>query len=106
MSYNLISFKVRMESETQWKEFLNKNNGLIMKWEEIRQQYPEKFVLLGDVVEEKVSDNQSKILEANVLEASGDGKEILMAYRKYKRMGMDVLYSLPTTPTEFIIETS
>ena len=74
-----------------------------MKWIEIKKRYPDKFILLGDLVEEKISENQSKIIEANVLEIRDSGKDIMQAYRQYKKQGMEVLYSLPTTPEEFII---
>jgi UDP-2,3-diacylglucosamine pyrophosphatase LpxH len=75
-----------------------------MKWSEIRKQYPDKFVLIGDIVETKISKTKSKILEGNILEISDDGKEIFNAYRKYKKKGTNVLFSLPTTPSEFIVE--
>ena len=74
-----------------------------MKWSEIKKQYPHKFILLGDIVEERISENQSKIIEAKVLEIRNNGKEIMQAYRQYKQKGVDVLYSLPTTPEEFIV---
>ena len=76
---------------------------LDMKWSEIKKQYPDKFILIGNIVEERISDNQSKVIEANVLETSDDGKEIMRAYRQYKQKGLDVLYSLPTTSEEFIV---
>ena len=75
-----------------------------MKWSEIRKQYPDKFILIGDLVEEKISETQSKIIEGNILKISDDGKEIRRAYQQYKQKGMNVLYSLPTTPEEFIVE--
>ncbi len=75
-----------------------------MKWSEIRKQYPDKFILIGDLVEEKISETQSKIIEGNILKISDDGKEIRQAYQQYKQKGMNVLYSLPTTPEEFIVE--
>lgn len=75
-----------------------------MKWSDIRQQYPGKFILLGDLVEEKISDTKSRIVAANILKVSDDDKEIREAYKEYKRKGMNVLYSLPSTPQEFIVE--
>ena len=74
-----------------------------MKWSEIKKQYPNKFLLIGDIVEERISDTQSKILEAKVLEIRDTGKDILQAYRQYKQQGIEVLYALPTTPEEFIV---
>ncbi|MCP4350547.1 MAG: hypothetical protein GY795_34195 [Desulfobacterales bacterium] len=46
-----------------------------MKWSEIKKQYPNKFILIGDIVEERISENQSEIIEAKVLEVSDNGKE-------------------------------
>lgn len=75
-----------------------------MKWSEIRKQYPNKFVLIGEIVEEKMSETQSKILEGTVLRISDNGKEIRRVYQQYKHKGREVLYSLPLTPEEFIVE--
>lgn len=75
-----------------------------MKWSEIRRQYPNKFILVGDIIEEKISETKSKILEGNVLKVTEDGREIRKVYQQYKKRGVNVLYSLPTTPEEFIIE--
>ncbi len=75
-----------------------------MQWPEIRKQNPNKFVLIGDIVEERISETKSRILEGKILRVSNDGKEIRKAYQEYKNKGMNVLYSLPNTPVEFIIE--
>jgi hypothetical protein len=75
-----------------------------MKWLDIRKQYPDKFILIGDIVEEKVSETQSKIVEGRILKVSDDGKEIRKAYQQYKKKGEEVLFSLPNTPEEFIVE--
>ncbi|MEW6621443.1 MAG: hypothetical protein AB1422_19275 [bacterium] len=75
-----------------------------MKWAEIRKQYPNKFVLIGEILEEKISETQSKILEGTVLKISDKGKEIRRVYQQYKHKGKEVLYSLPSTPEEFIVE--
>ncbi|MBM3236102.1 hypothetical protein FJZ31_07360 [Candidatus Poribacteria bacterium] len=75
-----------------------------MKWAEIRKQYPNKFILIGDILEEKISETQSKIIEGKVLKISDNGKEIRQAYQQCKQKGLNVLYSLPITPEEFIVE--
>lgn len=75
-----------------------------MKWSEIRKQYPDKFVLLSDIVEERISDTKFKIIEGSVLKTTDNGKEIRKAYQDYKKKGINVLYSLPSTPTDFIVE--
>lgn len=75
-----------------------------MKWLEIRKKYPDKFILIGDIVEEKISETQSKIVEGRILSVSDNGKEIREAYQQFKKKGKEVLFSLPTTPEEFIVE--
>ncbi len=75
-----------------------------MKWQEIRQKHPNKFILIGNVVEKKISTNKYKILEGTILKVSDNGKEIRKLYQEYKKKGSNVLFSLPTTPIDFIIE--
>jgi hypothetical protein len=75
-----------------------------MKWSKIKALYPNKFILLGNLVEEPISSNQFKILEGEILMVSEDAKEIRQAYQTYSRQGKEVLYSLPSTPSEFIVE--
>lgn len=75
-----------------------------MKWADIKKQYPNQFILIGDIIEEHISASQSKIIEANVLEIRDNGKDIMQAYRDYKQKGFEVLYALPTTPEEFIVK--
>jgi hypothetical protein len=75
-----------------------------MKWHEIKQQHPDKFILLGDVIEEKIYENKFRILGGRVLKVSDDGKEIIKFYREYKKQDSNVLFTLPTTPSDFIIE--
>lgn len=75
-----------------------------MKWSEMRKKYPDKFILIGDLVEKEISETQSKIIEGKILKVSDDGKEIREAYQQYKQKGIEVLYSLPTTSEEFIVE--
>ncbi len=75
-----------------------------MRWSEIRRLHPDKFILIGDIKEERISESQSKIVEGKILEISDSGKEIMQAYRNYKKKGLNVLYSLPATPEEFIVK--
>ncbi len=76
----------------------------MMKWPEIKKQHPDKFILIGDIVEEQISANQSKVIEAEILEVHDDGKKVMKAYSEYKQKGLNVLYTLPTTPEEFIVK--
>ena len=75
-----------------------------MKWSEIRKQYPDKFILIGDIIEEKISETHSRIIGGKVLKISDEGKEIRQAYQQLKKEDKNILYSLPTTPEEFIVE--
>jgi hypothetical protein len=43
-------------------------------------------------------------LEGRILRVSDNAKEIREAYQQYKNKGKEVLFSLPITPEEFIIE--
>ncbi|WP_069470400.1 hypothetical protein [Candidatus Marithrix sp. Canyon 246] len=75
-----------------------------MKWVDIKQRYPDQFILLGNLVEEHISLHRYKILGGEVLKVSNDAKEIRTEYQKYNSQGKDVLYSLPSTTEEFIVE--
>ena len=75
-----------------------------MRWTEIRRQYPDQFILLGDLVEEKISETQYKIVEGTILKVSDDAKEIRKAYQQNVQQGAQVIYALPSTPQNFIVE--
>jgi len=75
-----------------------------MKWSDIKTLHPDKFILLGNLVEEQVSSNKFKILEGEVLMVSENIEEIRQAYQTYSQQGKEVLYSIPSTPIEFIVE--
>jgi len=75
-----------------------------MKWSEIRKQYPNKFILIGDIIEDIISITQSKILGGTVLKVSDSAKEIRRAYLQEKKRGKEVLYTLPSTPEDFFVE--
>jgi len=75
-----------------------------MEWVKIKTLYPDKFILLGNIKEKPLYSNKFKILEGDILMVSEDAKEIRKAYQEYNRQGKEVLYSLPSTPEEFIVE--
>ena len=92
-----------------WIFFTSKFDGDIlsdhdMKWQEIRGKYPDKFILIGELVEEKLSDSHSRALAGRVLQVTDNAKDIQQAYRKCQQQGMEVLYALPSTPQDFIVE--
>ncbi len=47
-----------------------------MKWSGIRQKYPNKFILIGNIVEKEITETHSRIIAGDVLEVSTDGKTI------------------------------
>ena len=75
-----------------------------MKWNEIKQLHPDKFILIHVEKEEKISENEYRILSGDVIETSTDIKQIMKAYQEEKEKGKNVLYSLPSTPEDFIVE--
>lgn len=75
-----------------------------MKWIEIKNKYPNKFILLGDIIEEKISERKYRIIEGKVLKVSDNAKEIMEDYKYFKEKGLNVLYSLPNTPQDYIVE--
>ncbi|CAN2040653.1 conserved hypothetical protein [Candidatus Magnetomoraceae bacterium gMMP-15] len=75
-----------------------------MRWSKIKRQHPNKFILLGDIIEERITEREYRVLGGKVLKVSDNAKEIRTIYKAYKKQGMNVLYSLPSTPIEFIVE--
>ncbi len=75
-----------------------------MRWNEIKRRYPTDFILLDDIEEEKVDDNKYRVLGGTVVEISKDIKQIMRLYNELKQQGRNVLYTLPSTPDDFIIE--
>ena len=81
-----------------------KNQELTMKWQQMREQYPNQFILIGNVLEEQISDTMFRIIGGELIEVSKDPKKIQRLYQEHKNSGKNVLYALPTTPNEFIVE--
>jgi len=75
-----------------------------MKWSEIQKQYPDKFILLGDISEEKISETKSRVIEGKILKITDNAKEIRGDYQDCRKKGMNVVYSIPGTSDDFIIE--
>ena len=75
-----------------------------MQWADIKNKYPDKFILIGNIVEEKIDDSKYKILEGKILKVTDNPKEIMNSYQDYKDKGIEVLYSIPSTPENFIVE--
>lgn len=75
-----------------------------MQWIDIKNQYPNQFILIGNLIEEKISTSKTKIVAGDVLQVSNDPKVIRDHYQMSKNSGQNVLFTLPSTPTELIVE--
>lgn len=75
-----------------------------MQWQDIKTKYPNQFILLGNLVEKRLSESTTQIIAGDVLQVSDDPKVIREAYRHHKQAGQDVLFTIPSTPTELIVE--
>lgn len=75
-----------------------------MEWSEIRRRHPGKFVLLGDVEEQRMDAERFRVRGGTVLLATDDPQMLFKAYRERKGRGENVIYALPATPEEFIVE--
>ncbi len=58
--------------------------GQKMTWEEIRKQFPDKFVLLEHCDEQQVDATHSEIVSGEVVLVTSDGKQV---FDEYKRRG-------------------
>jgi hypothetical protein len=75
-----------------------------MKWIEIRHKFPGKFILLGNIEEKRIREDCFQVMGGDILLVTDDPQMVLKAYKKHKTKGEDVLYSLPSTPDEFMVE--
>jgi hypothetical protein len=48
--------------------------GNSMKWQKLREQYPEQFILMGDILEEQISETTFRIIGGELIEVSKDPK--------------------------------
>lgn len=58
--------------------------GQKLTWEEIRKQFPDKFVLLDHCDEHPIDATHSEITSGEVVLVTSDGKEV---FDEYKRRG-------------------
>lgn len=75
-----------------------------MKWADIRRKNPDRFILIKDIQEERGTEGSFRVLGGTVLVVTNSPKELFSAYREHKKRGENVLYCLPTTPEDFIVE--
>jgi aryl carrier-like protein len=75
-----------------------------MKWKEIKENHPNQFILLEDVEEEHISEGHYRILGGNIVKTGDDLMEIMKLYQEFKKSGKNVIYALPSTPEDFLIE--
>lgn len=70
-----------------------------MKWQEVRELYPNKFVKL-EIIESHIEDDKEYVDEVAVIKAISDNKEAMREFIKCKNK--QVIYS--TSNEEFIID--
>ncbi|MBS4535117.1 hypothetical protein GOQ29_05725 [Clostridium sp. D2Q-14] len=70
-----------------------------MKWKEIREMYPNKFVKL-EILESHVNNGKEYVDEVALIKVISDGKKAMKEFLKCK--GKQVVYS--TSNKEFVIE--
>jgi hypothetical protein len=66
--------------------------------------YPDLFILIENVEEVTISETTSRVLGGDVIKTSSDLKEIMKNYQDCKKSGKNVLFALPNTPEDFVIE--
>lgn len=69
----------------------------IMSWTEIREAFPDTFVLL-DKCKQKEAENRTVILGGRVLFTTNDGKVIYEKYRRRAKSSQDVVFGHTTWP--------
>lgn len=57
--------------------------GQKMTWEEIRKQFPDKFVLLDNCDEHQIDATHSEILGGEVVLVTSDGKQVFDEYKRH-----------------------
>ncbi len=75
-----------------------------MQWVDIKRKYPDKFILIDDIVEKDINGSTSRVISGIVIAVTDNLKEIMKLYDHSKKLGKNVLYALPSTPDEFLIE--
>ncbi|MGZ8248549.1 MAG: hypothetical protein ACXWUF_10985 [Methylomagnum sp.] len=75
-----------------------------MQWQDIKTKYPTQFILLGNLIEKRLSESKSQIIAGDILQVSDDPRVIREAYRLRKSAGQNVLFTIPSTPAELIVE--
>ena len=73
-------------------------------FKKIRQDNPDKFLVLVDYEQKDLSLTQIEILGAPYYHAYSTGKEMFDAYRDLKRKGQKVMICTPDYQDRFVIE--
>ena len=76
----------------------------IRSFKEIRQQYPEEFLVLIDPQETPVSEREVEITGARDVQAYQNGNDMLEAYRNLRKEGMNVTFCTPHYKERFVIQ--
>ncbi|HEX2957211.1 MAG TPA: hypothetical protein VHO70_10275 [Chitinispirillaceae bacterium] len=69
-----------------------------MQWTEIKRKYPEKFILIDDIVEEDINGSSSRVISGTVIASTDNLKEIMRLYAHSKNMGKKCALCAPGHP--------
>ncbi|MEM9490408.1 MAG: hypothetical protein AAGC55_14775 [Myxococcota bacterium] len=75
-----------------------------MTFREIRERYPDQFLVLFDPEENVISADQIEVTGAGDVSAFDSGDEMFQTYRKLKREGRHVTFCTPHYKDRFIVE--
>ena len=75
-----------------------------ISFKEIRQRYPNDFLVLLDFDEEELPSGQIQVTGADEVRAFDSGSEMYDTYRELKRQGRKVLFCTPNYRQSFVIE--
>ena len=73
-------------------------------FKKIREEHPDKFLVLVDYEQRELSVSEIEILGAPYYHVYDTGKEMFDAYRDLKRKGLKVMICTPDYQDRFVIE--
>jgi len=76
-----------------------------MKWNQIRNNYPNQFILLRNYITEFIDNKHFRVIEGEVVSNHNNFSELQREYKNYRNKGEDVIFCLPQTD-DFIVETA
>ena len=76
----------------------------IISFKKIREEHPDKFLVLVDYEEKELSLGEVEILGAEYYHVYDDGMDMFNAYRDLKKKGQKVVFCTPDYVDRFVME--